>query len=198
VTAPSPRPAPGAGVVEAFGQSEYDRARLDVRNSRSVQITLSGPRATSTASRASSTTPAVPSSNGRFLRIPVVQYVAVVAKVRPRESGARWPWCFRIKYACGSRQRLPPGKRLSESSGRPECRRRADLCSSRAMLEGRCPARTCCPRRLKMMAGSRGSLPRMPLIVWKPSARLPPTRSANSMARSHRGALMDLLCESCS
>jgi hypothetical protein len=39
------------------------------------------------------------------------------------------------------------------------------FCRSGAMLEGRCPAQTCRPRRLKISGGSRGSLPRTPLIV---------------------------------
>jgi hypothetical protein len=30
---------------------------------------------------------------------------------------------------------------------------RADLCRSRAMLEGKCPVQTCRPRRLKIMMG---------------------------------------------
>ena len=47
-----------------------------------------------------------------------------------------------------------------------QCLLRADLCRSRATLEGSCPAQTCRPRRLKMTAGSRGSLPQKPLIVW--------------------------------
>ena len=42
----------------------------------------------------------------------------------------------------------------------------ADLCRSRAMREGRCRAQSCRPRRPKVTAGSHGSLPRMPLIVW--------------------------------
>jgi hypothetical protein len=42
----------------------------------------------------------------------------------------------------------------------------ADLCRSGAMLEGRCRAQSYRLRRLKMKAGSRGPLPRKPLIVW--------------------------------
>jgi hypothetical protein len=34
------------------------------------------------------------------------------------------------------------------------------------MLEGRCRAQSCRPRRLKVTAGSPGSLPRTPLTVW--------------------------------
>ena len=43
---------------------------------------------------------------------------------------------------------------------------RADLRRSPPMPEVRCPAQSCLPRRLKVTAGSRESVPRTPLIVW--------------------------------
>ena len=50
--------------------------------------------------------------------------------------------------------------------------------------EGRYPAQSCRPRRPQVTAGSPGSLPRMPLIVWTTTnAPSGPGRQSHSMSR---------------